>query len=69
VLVIGNFDLSHGGGDWWVHFGGWCGIVTAAVAWYASAAGVLNGVAGRVMLPVGRPLVPPAESPIPVPVH
>jgi hypothetical protein len=69
VLVIGNFNLSHGGGAGWVHFGGWCGIVTAAVAWYASAAGVLNGVAGRVMLPVGRPLVPPAESPIPVPVH
>jgi succinate-acetate transporter protein len=33
------------------------GIVTAAVAWYTSAAGVWNGVSGRVMLPVGRPLV------------
>jgi hypothetical protein len=25
------------------------------VAWYASAAGVLNGMAGRPLLPVGRP--------------
>ena len=25
------------------------------VAWYASAAGVMNGVSGRVMLPVGKP--------------
>jgi succinate-acetate transporter protein len=57
VLVIGFFNLSHGGTAWWLHAGGWCGIVTAAVAWYTSAAGVWNGVSGRSMLPVGRPLV------------
>lgn len=57
VLVIGNFNLSHGGTQWWVHFGGWCGIVTAAVAWYASAAGVVNGGAGKVVLPVGKPII------------
>ena len=57
VLVIGFFNLSHGGTGWWLHAGGWCGIVTAAVAWYTSAAGVWNGVAGRTLLPVGRPLV------------
>jgi succinate-acetate transporter protein len=57
VLVIGFFNLSHGGTPWWLHAGGWCGIATAAVAWYTSAAGVWNGVAGRVMLPVGRPLM------------
>ncbi|HZO61907.1 MAG TPA: GPR1/FUN34/YaaH family transporter, partial [Gaiellaceae bacterium] len=57
VLVIGFFNLSHHGTGWWLHAGGWCGIVTAAVAWYTSAAGVWNGVAGRTLLPVGRPLV------------
>lgn len=57
VLVIGFFNLSHGGTAWWLHAGGWIGIVTAAVAWYTSSAGVWNGVAGRVVLPVGRPLV------------
>ncbi len=64
LLVIGFFNLSHGGTPWWLHAGGWAGIVTAAVAWYASAAGVLNGVAQRVILPVGAPLLP-AGSPIP----
>jgi succinate-acetate transporter protein len=57
LLVIGFFNVSHGGSEWILHAGGWVGIVTAAVAWYTSAAGVWNGVAGRVMLPVGRPLV------------
>jgi succinate-acetate transporter protein len=62
VLVIGFFLGSHHTGaatynNWWLHAGGWCGVVTAAVAWYTSAAGVWNGVSGRVMLPVGRPLV------------
>jgi succinate-acetate transporter protein len=57
LLVIGNFNLSHGGTEWWLHAGGWMGIVTAAVAWYTSAAGVLNGVAGKTVLPVGKPLM------------
>jgi uncharacterized protein len=58
LLVIGFFKLSHDPNSTWVlHAGGWAGVVTAGVAWYTSAAGVWNGVAGRVMLPVGRPLV------------
>jgi succinate-acetate transporter protein len=57
LLVIAFFNLSHGGGEGWLHTAGWVGIVTAAVAWYASAAGVLNGVAGRTVLPVGKPLM------------
>ena len=57
LLVIGFFNLSHGGTQWWLHAGGWAGIVTAAVAWYASAAGMLNGMAGRAVLPVGKPLM------------
>jgi uncharacterized protein len=57
LLAIGNFNISHGGSEWILHAGGWVGILTAGVAWYASAAGVWNGVAGRVVLPVGRPLM------------
>src|SRR5438552_14384361 len=56
LLVIGFFRLSHDPTATWVlHAGGWAGVVTAGVAWYASAAGVWNGTSGRVMLPVGRP--------------
>jgi succinate-acetate transporter protein len=57
LLVIGFFNISHGGTEWWLHAGGWAGIVTAGVAWYTSAAGVMNGTAGRSVLPVGRPFV------------
>ena len=64
LLVIGFFNAAHTGGAhlWWLHAGGWLGIVTAAVAWYTSAAGVWNGVAGRVVLPVGGPLM--ASTPV-----
>jgi succinate-acetate transporter protein len=62
LLVIGFFNISHGGTEWWLHAGGWAGIVTAGVAWYTSAAGVWNGVAGRTLLPVGRPLVSEARA-------
>lgn len=57
LLVIGFFNLSHGGTAWWLHAGGWMGIATAAVAFYTSAAGVMNGTAGKTVLPVGTPLV------------
>jgi uncharacterized protein len=57
VLAIGYFNLSHGGTSWWLHAGGWLGIATAAAAWYASAAGVLNGQAGKKVVPVGAPLM------------
>lgn len=30
-----------------IKLGGWFGVVTAIGAWYASAAGVINGMAGR----------------------
>jgi uncharacterized protein len=52
ILFIGFFANSSG-----VHkFGGYIGILTAIVAWYTSAAGVLNGMKGRVIVPVGKPL-------------
>jgi uncharacterized protein len=39
-----------------LHAGGWMGIVTAAVAWYTSAAGVVNGMSPTPVVPVGAPL-------------
>src|SRR5689334_9698453 len=45
LLVIGFFREAHGmANNGWIHAGGWAGIVTAAVAWYTSAAGVVNGM-------------------------
>jgi len=56
LLVIGNFDVAHGNANnSWVHAGGWVGILTAAAAWYASAAGVVNGMSPKPVLPVGSP--------------
>jgi uncharacterized protein len=52
ILFIGFFANSSG-----VHkFGGYIGILTALVAWYTSAAGVINGMKGGVIAPVGKPL-------------
>ena len=53
VLFAGFFANSTGT----VKAGGYVGIVTALVAWYTSAAGVSNGLAGSIRLPVGKPLV------------
>jgi len=39
-----------------IEIGGILGVITALVAWYTSAAGVLNGMKGRAVLPVGKPL-------------
>ena len=38
-----------------VKVGGYVGVVTALVAWYASAAGVINGMRGSALVPVGKP--------------
>jgi len=45
-----------GGSDGMVKAGGVIGIITALVAWYTSAAGVINGMKGKPVLPVGGPL-------------
>jgi succinate-acetate transporter protein len=60
VLSIGFFSDTQG----IVEAGGMIGLLTAAVAWYTSAAGVVNGMAGRVVLPVGAALwrEPPAPA-------
>jgi len=49
VLAIGWLD-NHSTN--WIHFGGWLGLITAVVAWYASFAGVTNSTFKRVVLPV-----------------
>ncbi|HEU5034973.1 MAG TPA: acetate uptake transporter [Mycobacteriales bacterium] len=51
LLFAGNFANS----TEWVRIGGYLGVATAVAAWYASAAGVLNGMKGRPMVPVGNP--------------
>ena len=58
LLVIGFFLEAHGhANNGWIHTGGWVGILTAACAWYASAAGVANGMAApKRIVPVGGPL-------------
>ena len=54
VLVIGNFTGGTGGIS---QIGGYLGVITAAVAWYTSAAGVSAGIGGKIRLPVGNPLI------------
>ncbi|MGB6576566.1 MAG: acetate uptake transporter [Streptosporangiaceae bacterium] len=53
ILFIGFFGNSSGT----IKFGGYVGLVTALVAWYTSAAGVSNGIAGKLRFPVGKPLL------------
>jgi uncharacterized protein len=53
ILFIGNFE----GNTSIVKVGGVVGVITAVVAWYTSAAGVSNGIGGKIRLPVGKPLV------------
>ena len=52
ILVIANFA----GSSETAKIGGYVGVLTAACAWYTSAAGVINGMVGNVVLWVGRPL-------------
>lgn len=52
VLFLGFFSDSEG----IIEAGGMIGVLTAFVAWYTSAAGVVNGMAGRQVLRVGSPL-------------
>jgi hypothetical protein len=53
LLGIGNAGEHEG----LVEAGGWFGLATAAAAWYASFAAVVNSTFGRTVLPV-RPLGP-----------
>ena len=53
LLFAGGFANSTG----LVKAGGIVGVITAVVAWYTSAAGISNGIAGKLRFPVGPPLV------------
>jgi succinate-acetate transporter protein len=53
VLAVGNFTSSITISQ----AGGYIGVLTALVAWYASAAGVAGGMGGKIVLPVGKPLI------------
>jgi succinate-acetate transporter protein len=57
IGFIGNFLNKAATPNGIVQVAGYVGMVTALVAWYTSAAGVMNGLRGRVVLPVGRPFV------------
>jgi succinate-acetate transporter protein len=52
ILFIGFFNDSADT----IKTGGWIGVLTAATAWYASAAGVINNMLPRPLLPVGKPM-------------
>jgi succinate-acetate transporter protein len=52
LLVIGFMQADADIIKW----GGYVGIVTAAVAWYTSAAGVANSLSETPILPVGTPI-------------
>jgi succinate-acetate transporter protein len=63
-LFIGNFATARpalppfvGYNNPWIVIGGILGVITALCAWYTSAAGVINGIKGRQVLPVGKPLL------------
>ncbi|WP_433465825.1 acetate uptake transporter [Spirillospora sp. CA-128828] len=55
ILFIGNFSTSENT----IKIGGYIGVLTAICAWYASAAGVINGMMSRPFLAVGKPLFRP----------
>jgi uncharacterized protein len=55
LLFVGYFGGS-GAGQGLVVIGGYVGVLTALVAWYASAATVANSMRVKPILPVGKPL-------------
>jgi succinate-acetate transporter protein len=64
ILFIGQFSTSENT----IKIGGYVGVLTALCAWYASAAGVINGMMGRTFLGVGRPMarqLSPSPDPTP----
>jgi succinate-acetate transporter protein len=49
ALTVATYSESVG----LAHLGGWLGLATAALAWYASFAGVANATFQKTVLPVG----------------
>jgi hypothetical protein len=48
ALAIGDYAISTG----WTKVGGWLGLITAVLAWYASFAAVINFTFKKVVAPV-----------------
>jgi succinate-acetate transporter protein len=63
LLFAGNFR-GEAAGVGLVRLGGYVGILTALVAWYTSAAGLVNSMASTPVLPVGRPLWQELSTPL-----
>jgi uncharacterized protein len=59
ILTIGNFELGSATTSGIIQTGGYVGVVTAASAWYTSWAGLSAGMAGKIRLPLGPPLLKP----------
>lgn len=62
VLFLANFtisaaDVANHDTSALLKVGGYLGIITALTAWYTSMAGVMNGVTGKVVFPVGGPVM------------
>jgi succinate-acetate transporter protein len=58
VGAIAQFDAgSNFAPTGMVKVTGYIGIVTAIAAWYASAAALSEGMAGKIQFPLGKPLV------------
>ena len=60
VLCIGNFNAGAArplAPTTTIKIGGYLGVVTAAAAWYTSAAGMAAGMGGKLRFPVGPPLI------------
>ena len=53
ILFIGGFAGNTG----IIKVGGYVGVLTALCAWYTSAAGVINGMRGAPLVPVGKPML------------
>jgi uncharacterized protein len=60
LLAIGDMGS---GNPTWTHWGGYVGIATAAAAFYASFAQVINSTYGRVVLPIVPLAARPAATP------
>jgi succinate-acetate transporter protein len=71
LLAIGFWVAAHrgiaapsGANVGWIKAGGWAGVITAAVAWYASAGIAIREMVGREVLPLGRALWTSTTLPI-----
>ena len=60
ILCIGNFNAGAAlplAPTATIKIGGYLGVITAAAAWYTSAAGMAAGMGGKLRLPVGPALI------------